>query len=69
MAKKKEAQAETEEKETTTRLWGWRRQSKSFLVGVPARHITAEEARETSGLATVLDNSTLYERDYEEVVE
>ena len=65
MAKKKEAE---EEKETTTRLWGWRRQSKSFLVGVPARHITAEEARQKN-LASTLDDSPLYRRDYVEVVE
>ena len=67
MAKKKEAQAE-EEKETTTRLWGWRRQSKSFLVGVPARDITADEAREKD-LASTLDDSPLYRRDYVEVAE
>ena len=64
MTKKKATLANKEE--PTRKLWGWRYQGGGFLVGMPARDITADEARQND-LAAILDDSTLYRRDYVEV--
>lgn len=44
-------------------LWGWRYQGGGFYPNVPARDVSADEARER-GLSEALDASPLHRREF-----